>query len=78
MRYLAAMIFAATFAAITMFFAASPIATWAVDQMKFENPDQVGELHSIIFLGINLFAMLVGWSIGWALGRSLSATPDDD
>ncbi|OYW53481.1 MAG: hypothetical protein B7Y80_14945 [Hyphomicrobium sp. 32-62-53] len=78
MRYLAAMIFAATFAAVTTFFLATPVASWAVDQMKFDSPDQVADLHSAIFLGINLFAMLIGWTIGWALGRSLSATPDDD
>ncbi|MBA4130974.1 MAG: hypothetical protein C0519_06080 [Hyphomicrobium sp.] len=78
MRYLVAMIFAATFAAVTTVFLATPVASWAVDQMKFENPDQVADLHSAIFLGINLFAMLIGWTIGWALGRSLSATPDDD
>jgi vancomycin permeability regulator SanA len=78
MRYLVAMIFAATFAAVTTVFLATPIASWAVDKMKFDNPDDVSTMHVTIFLGINLFAMLIGWTIGWALGRSLSATPDDD
>jgi vancomycin permeability regulator SanA len=78
MRYLVAMIFAAAFAAVTTVFLATPIASWAVDKMKFDSPDQVADLHSAIFLGVNLLAMLIGWTIGWALGRSLSATPDDD
>jgi vancomycin permeability regulator SanA len=78
MRYLVAMIFAAAFAAVTTVFLAAPIASWAVDQLKFDSPDQVAELHSAIFLGINLVAMLIGWTIGWALGRGLSVTPDDD
>ncbi len=78
MRYLVAMIFAAAFAAVTTVFLAAPVATWVVDQLKFDSPDQVADLHSAIFMGVNLAAMLIGWTIGWALGRSLSATPDDD
>jgi vancomycin permeability regulator SanA len=78
MRYLVAMIFAATFAAVTTVFLATPVASWVVDKMKFDSPDQVADLHSALFMGVNLLAMLIGWTIGWALGRSLSATPDDD
>lgn len=78
MRYLVAMIFAAAFAAVTTVFLATPAASWVVDKLKFDSPDQVADLHSALFLGINLFAMLAGWTIGWALGRGLSANPDDD
>jgi hypothetical protein len=78
MRYLVAMIFAATFAAATTVFLATPVASWVVDKLKFDSPDQVGDLHTSIFLGVNLAAMLIGWTIGWALGRSLSANPDED
>ena len=78
MRYLVAMIFAATFAAVTTVFLATPVASWVVDKMKFDSPDQVADLHSALFMGVNLLAMLIGWTIGWALGSSLSATPDDD
>jgi len=78
MRYLVAMIFAATFAAVTTVFLATPVASWVVDKMKFDSPDQVADLHSALFMGVNLLAMLIGWTIGWVLGRSLSATPDDD
>ncbi|MBY0227196.1 MAG: hypothetical protein K2Q28_15445 [Hyphomicrobium sp.] len=78
MRYLVAMIFAATFAAVTTVFLATPVASWIVDKLKFDSPDQVADLHSAIFLGVNLFAMLIGWTIGWALGRGFSTNPDDD
>jgi vancomycin permeability regulator SanA len=78
MRYLVAMIFAATFAAVATVFLATPVASWVVDKLKFDSPDQVADLHSALFMGVNLLAMLIGWTIGWALGRSLSATPDDD
>jgi hypothetical protein len=78
MRYLVAMIFAATFAAVTTVFLATPVASFVVDKLKFDSPDQVADLHSAVFMGVNLLAMLIGWTLGWALGRSLSATPDDD
>ncbi len=78
MRYLIAMIFAATFAAVTTVFLATPVASWIVDKLKFDSPDQVADLHSAIFLGVNLLAMLIGWTIGWALGRGFSTNPDDE
>ena len=78
MRYVVAMIFAATFAAVTSVFFAIPFASWLVDKLKFESPDEVNAWHSAVFLGVNLAAMLIGWTIGWALGRSLSANPDED
>jgi hypothetical protein len=78
MRYLVAMIFAATFAAVTTVFLASPAASFIVDNLKFDSPDQVADLHSALFLGINLFAMLIGWTLGWWLGRGFSTNPDDD
>lgn len=78
MRYLVAMIFAAALAAVTTVFLATPVASWVVDKLKFDSPDQVADLHSAIFMAVNLFAMLIGWTIGWALGRGFSANPDDD
>jgi len=78
LRYLIAMIFAATLAAVTTVFLATPVASWIVDKLKFDSPDQVADLHSAIFLGVNLLAMLIGWTIGWALGRGFSTNPDDD
>jgi hypothetical protein len=78
MRYLVAMIFAAACAAATTVFLATPVASWVVDRLKFDSPDQVADLHSAIFMAVNLAAMLIGWTIGWAAGRSLSAAPDED
>lgn len=78
MRYLVAMICAAALAAVTTLFVATPVASWIVAQFKFESPDQAADLHSGMFLLVNLLAMMIGWTIGWALGRPLSATPDED
>ena len=69
MRYLIAMIFAIVAAAAATVFVSSPVATWAVDQMAFESPDEVANLHSIIFMGVNLLALAIGWTIGWWLGN---------
>ncbi len=78
MRYVIAMIFAAAFAAACTVFVANPVAGWVVDSFKYDNPDQVGDLHAAVFMGVNLIGMLIGWTVGWALGRSFSAAPDLD
>jgi phosphate/sulfate permease len=72
MRYLVAMIFAVSGAALTMLFASSTVATWAVDQMVFESPDDVGNVHTLIFMAVNLGGLLVGWFVGWMIGGPLS------
>jgi len=68
MRYLLAIILggAAAFVATTTF--SSAIATWVVGQFAFDNPDQVSDLHDAVFMGINLVALLIGFTIGWAIG----------
>ncbi|HEX7076430.1 MAG TPA: hypothetical protein VF226_20525 [Hyphomicrobiaceae bacterium] len=69
MRYLIAMIFAIVAAAAATVFVSSPIATWVVDRMAFESPDEVADLHSMVFMGVNLVALAIGWTIGWWLGN---------
>lgn len=69
MRYLIAMIFAIITAAAATVFVSSPVATWVVDQMAFESPDEVADLHAAIFMGVNLLALAIGWTIGWWLGN---------
>lgn len=69
MRYLIAMIFAIITAAAATVFVSSPVATWVVNQMAFESPDEVADLHSMVFMGVNLFALAIGWTIGWWLGN---------
>lgn len=69
MRYLIAMVFAIVFAAAATVFVSSPVATWVVDQMVFESPDEVGDLHMLVFMGVNLAGLAIGWTIGWWLGN---------
>lgn len=69
MRYLIAMIFAIVCAAAATVFVSSPAATWVVDQMAFESPDEVADLHAMVFMGVNILSLAIGWTIGWWLGN---------
>lgn len=75
MRYTIAMIFAVAIAGVFTLFVGSPVASWAVDKMAFDNPDQVGDMHSLIFMGTNFLGLLIGWGLGWAIGGPLSTGP---
>jgi hypothetical protein len=39
-----------------------------VRQFAFESPDEVADLHSLVFMGVNLLGLAVGWTIGWWVG----------
>lgn len=71
MRYLLAILLggAAAFAATTTF--SSTIATWVVGQFAFDSPDQVSNMHDGVFMGINLLALLIGFTAGWAIGMKI-------
>jgi vancomycin permeability regulator SanA len=68
-RYVIAMLcgLAATLAAAV--FASGPIASAVVRQFEFDSPDTVAALHTAVFMGANLLALVLGWLIGWGLGR---------
>ncbi|MCL4768598.1 MAG: hypothetical protein KJZ80_20470 [Hyphomicrobiaceae bacterium] len=68
MRYLIAMIFAIVFAAAATVFVSSRVATWVVSQQAFESPDEVADLHMLVFMSVNLVGLVIGWAIGWWLG----------
>jgi len=68
MRFLIAMIFAVAGALAVTMLAAVPIASWVVSQYSFESPDQVSNLHSLLYMGLNAAGLIVGWIIGWAIG----------
>mgnify|MGYP001259584483 CR=1 FL=1 len=68
MRYLIAMLSAVVFAVAATVYLASPLATWVVARNTFDSPDAVNDLHSTVFMGANLAALLVGWLFGWVVG----------
>jgi len=69
MRYLIAMIFAIVVAAAATIFVSSPVANWVVSRQAFESPDEVADLHMLVFMSVNLVALAIGWTIGWWLGN---------
>lgn len=72
MRYLIAIVFAVVMAAGATLYLASPVASWVVAQMTFDNPDSVADLHSAIFMAVNAAGLVVGWGLGYVLGGLLT------
>jgi hypothetical protein len=68
MRWLIAILIAIAAAALTTLFISEPLASSVVSRFAFDNPDQVADLHSLIFMGCNLAGLLVGWGLGWLVG----------
>ena len=68
MRYLIAMIAAIAVALLATLFVSSPVASFVVSRFTFDSPDTVADLHSAVFMGMNVLAVAIGGSSGWALG----------
>lgn len=75
MRYLVAMIFAVTGAALAMIFVAGPLASYAVQNMKFSSPDQNDNYFDLIYMATNAGGLVLGWLIGWVIGGPLRSGP---
>jgi fatty acid desaturase len=71
MRYVIAMIFAIIGAALMMRFASSDIATLVVASRRFESPDDVADMHTAIFMLMNVVGLVAGWILGWIFGGVL-------
>ena len=71
MRYVYAMAGAIILATIATLLVSVPVANWVVNQFEFDSPDTVADLHSAVFMGSNLAALLIGWLIGWIVGGRL-------
>ncbi len=67
MRYVISMVTAIAFALIATIFISSRLATWIVSGMTFESPDEVANLHALIFMAGNFAALILGWIAGWML-----------
>ena len=71
-RYLVAMVFGIAVALLATLFVSPYLASLAVDRFTFTSPDEVGALEDGVFMGSNLLALLIGWSIGWFVGGRFS------
>ena len=68
MRYVIAMLFAILGAALMMMFLSSDVASIVVATYRFESPDEVAELHTLVFMACNVSGLIVGWIAGWLIG----------
>lgn len=68
MRYVIAMLFAVVGAGLMMAFAASDIASAIVATRRFDNPDDVADMHTALFMALNLAGLVAGWCLGWIFG----------
>lgn len=71
MRYVIAMLVAILAAVLATVLVSPRIASWAVGQLTFESPDEVGNLEDGVYMLSNLAALIVGWIIGWVIGGRL-------
>jgi hypothetical protein len=68
MRYLLAIIFAIAGAVLAIMFLSGPVANWTALQFSFESSDDAESVNQMAFIAVNLAGLMVGWTIGWALG----------
>jgi hypothetical protein len=75
MRYLLAMVLGAGAALAATLTISPPLASFVVGLFAFDSPDQVSNLEDGVFMATNIAALLIGWTIGWAIGGRFE---DDD
>ena len=68
MRYVIAMVFAVIGAAVMMVFFSSDLASGIVASKRFDNPDDVADLHAALFMAFNAAGLVGGWILGWLFG----------
>ncbi|MCH9765015.1 MAG: hypothetical protein K0U34_03350 [Alphaproteobacteria bacterium] len=78
MRYVVAMIAAIITTVLAMKFLSGPVSNWIALQMHYESSDSAETVNQMAFMATNLFGLIVGWTIGWAMGAPLSRDKDDD
>ncbi|MCH9808865.1 MAG: hypothetical protein K0U74_14145 [Alphaproteobacteria bacterium] len=76
MRYLLAMVIGAALALAATLTLSGPVSSWVVGLFTFESPDQVSNLEDAVYLATSIAGLLVGWTLGWAVGGNFDE--DDD
>ncbi|MEO1207251.1 MAG: hypothetical protein AAFV45_13065 [Pseudomonadota bacterium] len=78
MRYIIGMVFAAGGALAMSLLASNSAASWVTRQFTFESPDQVSDVHSAIFMGLNVVGLIIGWAIGFGVGKAIERPDAQD
>lgn len=68
MRYVIAILFAIAGAALAMTYLSQNVADNVVSSYRFDNPDQVADLHVAVYMATNAAGLLLGWTVGWLIG----------
>lgn len=68
MRYVIAMVFAVIGAGVMMAFFSSDLASGIVATRRFDNPDDVADLHTALYMAFNAAGLIAGWVVGWVFG----------
>jgi phosphate/sulfate permease len=68
MRYVIAILFAIAGAALAMIYVSQNVADNIVATYRFDNPDQVADMHVAVYMATNVAGLLIGWIIGWLAG----------
>lgn len=72
MRYLIAIICAILGAFLATVFVSSTVATSIVGSLRFNDPDQVADMHAAVFMACNALGLIAGWSFGWLVGGRIA------
>lgn len=75
MRYVIAILFAIAGAALAMIYVSQNVADNIVASYRFDNPDQVADMHVAIYMATNVAGLLLGWTIGWLFGMPFRNKP---
>ena len=75
MRYVIAIIFAVLGGVFVAAQLAAPMTSSIVADTKFESPDQVEDLHSMLMIGFALLGAFAGWLLGWFVGGFFDHPP---
>ena len=71
MRYVIAILFAIAGAALAMTYVSQNVADNIVASYRFDNPDQVADMHVAVYMATNAAGLLLGWALGWLIGMPL-------
>ena len=78
MRYVIAMICATVTTVLAMKYLSGPVSNWLSMQQYYESSDAAETVNQLGFMATNLFGLIVGWTIGWAIGAPFAKDDDDD
>lgn len=78
MRYVIAMVCATITTLLAMRYVSGPVANWMALQGYYESSDAAETVNQMAFIVTNLGGLIIGWTIGWAIGAPFAHDPEQD